>query len=125
VTFLIIPPKDGIAQEVVTNECEWTSLSLILKLFLEHLVMTTFLVVYPQLWVKNLITKEETFHIHLNVLKWTFCALRKVGDNGKIVLTLLSIHNLDLQTFFFKTTMVHNYEVVLDEDNELNLVIKI
>jgi hypothetical protein len=124
----MVPPKDGIAQKVVIevkDECEGTNIRLIFKLFLEHLVMTTFHVVYPQLWVKNFITKEETFHIHSNVLKWTFCALHKVSDNGKIVLTFLSTHNLDLQTFFFKTTMVHNYEVVFDEDNELNLVIKI
>jgi hypothetical protein len=41
--------------------------SLIFKLFLEHLIMTRFHVVYSQLWVRNLITIEETFHIHLNV----------------------------------------------------------
>ncbi len=87
--------------------------------------MTTLCVVYPQLWVRNLITIEETFHTHLNVLKWTLCALRKVVNYGKIVFTLLSTHNLDLQIIFFKTTMVHNYEIVFDENNELNLVIKI
>ncbi len=117
-TFLVVPPKDGIAQEVVIkvkDECEGTHPSFSFKVFLKHLVMTTFYVVYPQLWVRNLITIEETFHTHLNVLKWIFYALRKVGDYGKIVLTLLSTCNLDLHKFFSKTTMVHNYEIVLDE----------
>jgi hypothetical protein len=109
----------------VKDACDGANPSLILKLFLNHLIMTTLCVVYPQLWVRNLITIEETFHTHLNVLKWTLCALRKVVNYGKIVFTLLSTHNLDLQIIFFKTTMVHNYEIVFDENNELNLVIKI
>ncbi len=128
VMFLVVPPKDGIAQKVVIkvkDECEVGNPSFIFKLFLEHLIMITFCVVYPQLWVRNFIIIEETFHIHLNLLKWTFYALHKVGDYGKIVFTLLSTRNLDLQTFFFKTTMVHNYEVVFHENNELNLVIRI
>ncbi len=52
-TFLVIPPKDGIAQKVVIkvkDECEGANPSF--KFFLEHLIMITFCVVYPQLWVR-------------------------------------------------------------------------
>ncbi len=52
----------------------------------------------------------------------TFCLLHKVSENGKILPLLLSSQNLDVQTFFFKVTMLHNVEVVLKEDNHLNLI---
>jgi hypothetical protein len=43
---------------------------------------------------------KEEFHKQLNVLKATFYAFCKVGETGKVVHTLLSSHNLDLQVFF-------------------------
>ncbi len=59
--------------------------------------------------------------IHLNVFNTIFCVPRVVGQHGKIVPTLLSTHNLDLQCSHFKMTMIHNFEVVMhDQDNSLN-----
>jgi hypothetical protein len=52
------------------------------------------------------------------VLKATFCILRNVGDVDKMVPTLLSNHTLDLQVFFFKMTMCHNFKLVLCEEND-------
>jgi hypothetical protein len=49
----------------------------------------------------------------MNVLKATCCVPRKLGENGKVVLTLFFIHDLDLQSSHFKVTMMHNSEVVL------------
>jgi hypothetical protein len=43
-----------------------------------------------------------------------------VGDVDKMVPTLLSSHTLDLQAFFFKMTMCHNFELVLRDENDLN-----
>ncbi len=54
------------------------------------------------------------------VLKATFYILCNVGDVDKMVPTLLSSHTLDLQAFFFKMTMCHNFELVLRDENDLN-----
>jgi hypothetical protein len=37
---------------------------------------------------------------HLIFVKAIFCTTWKVGDSGKVVPTLLSIHNLDLHMLF-------------------------
>jgi hypothetical protein len=58
--------------------------------------MTTLGVIYPQLWATNGLEVEENFHIHLNLLKATFCLLCKVNENGKILPPLFSNQNLDV-----------------------------
>jgi hypothetical protein len=57
-------------------------------------------------------------------LKATFCVLYNVGDANKMVPILLSNHTLELQVFFFKMTMCHNFECVLCEENDLNPLTK-
>jgi hypothetical protein len=37
--------------------------------------MTTFGLVYPQLWAMNLCHAKDNFHIHLTILKATFHTL--------------------------------------------------
>jgi hypothetical protein len=59
------------------------------------------------------------------VLNATFCVLRNVGDVDKMVPTLLSNHTLDLQVFFFKMTMCHNFKNVLCEKNDFNPLTKL
>jgi len=59
------------------------------------------------------------------MLKATFCVLRNVGDVDKMVPTLLSNHTLDLQVFFFKMAMCHNFEHVLCEENYFNPLTKL
>jgi hypothetical protein len=59
-------------------------------LFPHDELMTTFGVIYPQLWATNPTKAKEMFHIHLSVLKALFCVPWKVGESGKYVFTLLS-----------------------------------
>lgn len=61
----------------------------------------------------------------MNVLKATFCLLRKLGESGRVVLALFLIHNLDLRSSHFKVTMMHNFEAILWEENNLNLITKL
>ncbi len=61
----------------------------------------------------------------MNVLKATFCLPSKLGERGRIVPRLLLVHNLDLQSSHFKVTMMHNFKVVLWEENSLNLVTRL
>ncbi len=61
----------------------------------------------------------------MNVLKATFCVLGKLGENGRVVPSLLSTHNLDLQLTHFKVTMMHNSKVVLWEESSLNLMTRL
>jgi hypothetical protein len=41
------------------------------------------------------------------------------------LLNLLSNHTLDLQGFFFKMTMCHNFEPILCEENDFNPLTKL
>jgi len=68
--------------------------------FPKHQVIIALGVVYPQFQARNLMDVKEEFHRQLNVLKATFYAFWKVGEIGKVVCTLLSSHNPDLQVFF-------------------------
>jgi hypothetical protein len=68
--------------------------------------------VYPQFWATNGNEAKENFHIHLAILKATFCVPHKVSENGNLMLALLSSQTLDLQTFFFKMTMLHNAKAI-------------
>jgi hypothetical protein len=52
--------------------------------------MTTFGVIYPQLWGINPTKAKEMFHTHLSVLKALFCVPWEVVESGKYVFTLLS-----------------------------------
>jgi hypothetical protein len=47
-----------------------------------------------------------------------------VGDSGKVVPILLSIHNLDLH-IFLKMRKVDNFNAILCKENELNLVTRL
>jgi len=68
----------------------------------------------------------SSFYSHLNVFKATFCVPCVIGQHGKTILTLLLVHNLDLQCSHFKMTMIHNFKVVMhDQKNRLNLVIRL
>jgi hypothetical protein len=68
----------------------------------------------------------EIIFIHLIDLKATFCTPWKVGDCGKVVLAFFSTkHNLDLHFFFKMINMVHNFETILHEENELNPITKL
>ncbi len=59
--------------------------------------------------------------LSLECLEGNLLCASKVGQNGKIVLTFLSSHNLDLQRSHFKMTTIHNFEVVMhDSENNLN-----
>jgi hypothetical protein len=87
----------------VKNESEGVARDLILKLeccFPQHAVMTALGVIYPQFWATNGLEVEENFHIHLNVLKATFCLPCKVSENGKLLCPLLSNQNLMCIPFF-------------------------
>jgi len=77
-------------------------------------------VVYPQFWVTNGNEAKKSFHIHLAILKATFCMPHKVNESGNIMLDCLSSQTLDLQTFFFKLTMLHNVKAYFWKENQLN-----
>ncbi len=65
--------------------------------FVEHQVMITPIVVYPQYWAINGQSIEEKFHIHLSVLKATFCVPYKVvGESVKCFPILFSSKTLDM-----------------------------
>jgi len=55
------------------------------------------------------------------MLKLLFYPPHKVVDCDNFVIVLLLTHVLDLQTNFVQMTMVHNFELILQEDNDLNL----
>jgi hypothetical protein len=79
-----------------------------------------------QFWGMNPHCLKDNFHSS-NYLKTNFYTTKKVDDGGKVVPTLLSIHNLDttlICRFFFKMMMVHNFETMCKE-NELNLVTRL
>jgi hypothetical protein len=57
-------------------------------------------------WVARPIVKHPFFSL-------CFCALHKFSDHGKFVHALLLSHNLDLHTFSFQITMVHNLKQFL------------
>jgi hypothetical protein len=57
-------------------------------------------------------------------LKATFCIFHNVSDADKMVPNLLSNHTLDLQVFFFKMIMCHNFKHVLYEENDFNPLTK-
>ncbi len=96
------------------------------KCFPQHEVVTTQGVIYPQFWTKNIVEVETTFHSHMNALKAIFCVPHKLGGNGRIgLLALFSTHDLDLQSSHFMVTMMHNYEAILREENNLNLMIRL
>ncbi len=62
----------------------------------------------------------------LNVVKTNCCVPHAIGQHGKIVSILSSTHNLDLQCSYFKITMIHNFEVVMhNQDNSLNPITKL
>lgn len=85
--------------------------------------MTALGVDYLQFWNTNTIKVEGNFYFHFNVLNATFYVPCTVGQCGKTIITLLSFHNLDLQCSHFKTTMIHNSEVVMcDFESNLNLL---
>lgn len=48
-----------------------------------------------------------------------------MGDVDKMVPTLLSNDTLDLQVFFFKMAMCHNFEPILCEGNDFNPLTKL
>jgi len=53
--------------------------------------MITLRVVYPHLWATNGKEAQKNFHIHVSVLKATFCVLHKVfGESEKFFHTLFS-----------------------------------
>jgi hypothetical protein len=69
-------------------------------------------VVHPQFWATNGNEAKENFHIHLAILKAAFCVPHKVSEDGNIMLAFLSSQTLDLQTFVFKMTMLHNAKAI-------------
>jgi hypothetical protein len=69
-------------------------------------------VVYPQFWATNGNEATDNFHIHLVILEATFCVPHKVNENVNIMLAFFSRQTFDLQTFFFKMTMLHNAKVI-------------
>jgi hypothetical protein len=54
------------------------------------------------------------------MLKATFCNHHKIGGLDQNIPPLLSTHMLDLQSSHFKMTMLHNFEGILHEENQLN-----
>jgi hypothetical protein len=58
------------------------------------------------------------------VLKATFCAPYMMGEYGKMVPTLFSVHALDLHVSFLKMTMGHNSNLVLHEESDFNSLTK-
>lgn len=87
--------KDVFNQAInkVKDECEGAFRGFILKFercFPQHEMMIALGVIYLQLWAANGLEVEENFHVPLNELKATFCLLRKVSENGKKFLPLLS-----------------------------------
>jgi hypothetical protein len=47
-----------------------------------------------------------------------------VGECGKVVFALVSIHALDLYVSFFKMTMGHNFDPILHEESGFNPLIR-
>jgi hypothetical protein len=113
----------------VKEECEGVAWGLVLELekrFPDHEVMIALRVIYSQFWATNTTKAKSNYYFHLNVLKATFCVPCKVGQTRKIVLALLSSHNLDLQCSHFKMTMIHNFEIVMcDSESNLNPMIQL
>jgi hypothetical protein len=111
------------AMNKVKEECEGVAQKLISKLemrFPKQEIMTTLGVVYPQYWVVDSITMEDTFFSHLSMLKMAFRNPHKIGGLDQNVSPLLSAHMLDLQSSHFKMTMLHNFETTLHKKNQLN-----
>ncbi len=80
---------------------------------------------YPQFCASNGDEVEENFHTYLVMLKAAFCVLHKMGENENIVHVFLSSQALDLETYFFKMTMLHNVKAILQEENQFNFLTKL
>jgi hypothetical protein len=61
----------------------------------KHEIMTTLNMINSQFWAMNPHCWKDNFHSS-NYLKANFYTLKKVGDGGKVVPTLLFAHNVDL-----------------------------
>jgi hypothetical protein len=66
-------------------------------------VMNVLGLVYPQYWLKSIC--EETFPIHLAILKGVYYQFKKLGSSQTWIPTIIDDHILELQCFFKKITM--------------------
>ncbi len=60
---------------------------------------------------------------HLDKIKVALCVGHKI-KGGVVVVGLLDSQQLDVQTSYFRLTMGHNVEVVMQEPSNVNLVIQ-
>jgi hypothetical protein len=56
------------------------------------------------------------------VVKVAFCVACKVGEKGVWAYHVFDAHTFNLQASLFNLTIVHNYEAIISENVELNLV---
>jgi len=92
---------------IVKNYCIKVTQTLILELqwqFPDQKIMMAFGMVYPQYWL-NFIIVEGSFLLCLNVIKSTFCVVRKTVDGIMVPPPLLDSHMLNVQSSCFRLTM--------------------
>jgi len=65
-------------------------------------------VVYPQYWLKS--SCEVTFFFHMAILKGSYNSLKKLGSTQTWIPLVLDVNILDLQSSFFKMTMMFNVQ---------------
>ena len=65
-------------------------------------------VVYLQYWLQEMC--EETFKIHLNVLKQWYCKARWIseGDKKRLIPTILDCFKLEMEQLLVKLSMISN-----------------
>jgi hypothetical protein len=79
--------------------------------------------VYPQYWLKP--SSEHTFPIHMVILKDFYSQPKKFGSSQTWIPVVLDVNILDLQSSFFKITMMSNAQWAMDQPMDVNPMSKI
>jgi len=93
------------------------------KWFPTHDVMDVSTVVYLQYWLKS--TCESSFPTHMDVLKKFYYQFKKLGSSQTWIPLDLNANILDLQTSFFKLTLMSNVQWAMDQPMDLNPIFRL
>ncbi len=85
-------------------------------------IMSVLGIVYPQYWLcdKN---ATRDFLPHLDKIKVAFCVGKKI-KGGVVIVGLLDSRQLDVQVSYFRLTMSHNVEAMMQKPSNVNMVIQ-
>jgi hypothetical protein len=107
--------------KLVKVACSKATTILCFELFLKFLdaeIMLAFGIVYMQYWLCEE-NATKNFFPHLDKIKAAFCVGKKI-KGGVVVVGLLDSQQPDVQAFYFKLTMNHNVEAVMQEPLNVN-----